>query len=206
MTVLAATEWRTNADLIVDCVELGYLHDEWRTLDPTYGRGRWWTRWRPADLVAHDLGLDAVDFRDLPEADASFDAVAFDPPYVCVGGRTTTTMPEFHAAYGLTEAPRRPADLQAMNDAGLAEVHRVLGHKGMALVKCQDYVWSGRLYAGTHHTLTHALSLGFELVDRLEHIGKPRPQPPRSRADGQPVRQHHARRNLSTLFVLRRGR
>jgi hypothetical protein len=56
-------------------------------------------------------------------------------------------------------------------------VHRVLEVGGIALVKCKDYIWSGRLFAGTHHTLTHALNVGFELVDRFEHIGNPGPQP-----------------------------
>lgn len=42
--VLAATAWKTNADLIVDCARLGYLRKEWITLDPTYGRGLWWAR------------------------------------------------------------------------------------------------------------------------------------------------------------------
>jgi tRNA G10 N-methylase Trm11 len=204
--VLAATEWRSNAELIADCVRLGYLREEWATLDPTYGRGVWWNVWRPPHLVVHDIELDGVDFRHLPEPDATFDAVAFDPPYVCVGGRTTTTLPDFHARFGLTNAPRTPAALQEMNDAGLAEMHRVLRPRGVLLVKCKDYVWSSRIWLGTHLTLTRALGLGFELVDRFEHIGRPNPQPERSRADGKPAVQKHARRNLSTLFVLRKGR
>jgi hypothetical protein len=203
---MAATPWTTNAHLIVDCVRLGYLGADDLTLDPTYGKGTWWKLWRPEKLVTHDLVTDGVDFRDLPHPDGSFRRAAFDPPYVCVGGRTTTTMPEFHARYGLTAAPRTPVALQAHNDDGLAEVHRVLKRGGTALVKCADYVWSGKLQIGTHRTLCAALALGFELVDRMEHIGRPRPQPPRTRADGQPVRQHHARRNLSTLLVLEKRR
>ena len=204
--VMAATAWPTNADLIVDVARLGYLDARDHVLDPTYGRGVWWKKWRPDALTTHDLKLDGVDFRDLPEADDTFDAAAFDPPYVCVGGRTTTTIPDFHDRFGLTDAPRTPAALQAMNDAGLAELRRVVRPRGLVLAKCADYVWSGRLVTGTHASLTAALSLGFELVDRLEHIGRPRPQPARTRADGEPVRQHHARRNLSTLLVLRAPR
>lgn len=45
--VLAATRWATNADLIVDCVRLGYLRATDHVLDPTYEGGRWWTRFRP---------------------------------------------------------------------------------------------------------------------------------------------------------------
>jgi DNA modification methylase len=207
--VMAATAWPSNAHLIADCARLEYLRYEDEILDPTWGRGTWWKIWEPVPfrLVRHDLyTLDGIDFRQLPHEDRCFDAVTFDPPYVCTGGRDTTTMPDFADRYGLTNAPRTPAALQEMNNAGLKEMLRVVKPKGIVLVKCADYVWSGKLVIGTHRTLTAALDLGFSLEDRLEHIGRPRPQPPRTRADGEPVRQHHARRNLSTLLVLRAPR
>ncbi|HEV2928423.1 MAG TPA: hypothetical protein VGW74_07010 [Propionibacteriaceae bacterium] len=202
--VLAATAWPSNAELIEDVAKLRYLRLTDRVLDPTYGRGVWWRRWRPVELVTHDVKLDGVDFRRLPEASSSFDAVAFDPPYVSVGGRKTTGMPDFHDRYGLGPAPSSPAELQQMIDAGLVELARVLRPHGVLLVKCADYISSGRLWPGTHLTLSTALEIGFELIDRLEHVARrPRSQPPRTRADGQPVRQQHSRRNLSTLLVLR---
>jgi len=205
VTILAAQRWTSNAELIADCARLGYLRAEWRILDPTYGKGTWWKVWRPDNLVTHDLALDGVDFRSLPHEEGSFDAAVFDPPYVCTGGRTTTTMPEFAARYGLTTTPRTPSELQDMNNDGLLEIWQMVRKGGMVLVKCQDYVSSGKLWMGTHRTLTAALAMRFELVDRLEHIGNPRPQPSnRTRADGKPVVQQHARRNLSTLLVLRK--
>jgi tRNA G10 N-methylase Trm11 len=192
--VYAATRWLSNAYMIEDVARLGYLSG--RVLDPTCGRGVWWQRWMPEELVTSDL-KDGVDFRNLPHPDASFDAVAFDPPYVSIGGRTTTGIPAMHHAYGLTEAPRSPQALQAMINEGMGECARVLRCGGYLLVKCCDYVSSGKLWLGTHHTLTHALSLGLECVDRFEYVGTPRPQP-----SGR--RQVHARRNLSTLLVLRK--
>ena len=204
MTVLAATAWPTNADMILDLVRLGYLIETDRVLDPTHGLGRWWTKWRPHHLVTSDVdpnkeAQSTADFRDLPFPAESFDVVAYDPPYVCVGGRKTTGIPGMFDRYGLTNAPTTPARLQRLVNDGLIECHRVVRRRGLILAKCQDYVWGGRLWIGTHHTLTTALSLGMELVDRLEHLSGVRPQP-----GGR--RQVHARRNFSTMLVLRRMR
>lgn len=197
-TILAATAWPKNADLIADVARLGYLNRDDYVVDPTYGRGKWWTIWRPDRLVAHDIDIDGVDFRRLPHIAETFDVVAFDPPYVSVGGRSTTGLPDFHDRYGMDDAPKSPADLQRLIDGGLTEAWRVVRPGGIVLVKCQDYVSSGKLWPGTHRTLSAAYDFGFELLDRLEHVSlKPRPQP-------KGRRQVHARRNLSTLFVLKR--
>jgi len=196
--VLAASAWPSNGHLIADVFELyRYLTgDDPEVLDPTYGKGNWWTRYRPARLVA-PVRSEGWDFTAMPaEWSGRFDVVAYVPPYVSVGGRSTTGLADMHGAYGLTDAPRTPAELQTVIDAGLVECVRVTRPGGVILVKCQDYISSGRLWLGTHHTLTHALALGVEVVDRLEHYGAVRPQP-----SGRRVM--HARRNLSTLFVLR---
>lgn len=207
--VLAASRWRSNAELIADCARLHYLRADWVTLDPTYGRGVWWKAWRPDRLVTctdrlvptgdETCTYHGVDFRDLPMRDNSFDAVAYDPPYVSIGGRKTTGIADMHDRFGLTHAPTSPAGVQQLINDGLTEMLRVVKPRGIVLAKCQDYVSSGRLWPGTHHTLTHALDLGFELLDRFEHVTHPRPQPARAR-------QVHARRNLSTLFVFRKTR
>lgn len=196
--IKAATTWRTNGELIADCARLGYLQEDWRTLDPTFGRGGWWTQWGPHELVTHDIRLDRVDFRDLPYPDQTFQQAVFDPPYMAPGGRKTSTIGEMNDRFGMHEAARTPKENQELIDAGITELHRVLRPRGWLLVKCMDYVTGGKLWLGTHHTLTHSLSLGFDCVDRLEHI---RSQGPQSQTT-----QVHARRNLSTLFVLKKGK
>ena len=194
--VLAATAWTTNAHMIADVARLGYLQPDDRVLDPTYGKGVWWQEWRPKNLMTHDLRDDGVDFRNLPYSDGHFDAVAYDPPYVCVGGRATTTVPDLHDRFGLTDAPRTPAAVQQLVNDGLTEVARVVKRSGIVLVKCQDYVWGGKLWAGTYKVIQHGERVGLTLEDRLEHISGIRPQPPGRR-------QVHARRNLSTLLIFR---
>lgn len=198
--IYAAQEWPHNSALIADCARLGYLHEDWRTLDPTYGKGNWWKDFRPKDLVAHDIALDGVDFRNLSYPNNSFDAVAYDPPYVSVGGRTTTGIKDFYNAYGLEDAPLSPQGLQSYINTGLAEMYRVVKPKGYVLVKCQDYISSGKLWIGTYLTQEFALILGFKTIDRFEYIqSKGRPQP-------KGRRQVHARRNNSTLFVFQKGK
>src|SRR5205807_1337225 len=141
------------------------------------------------------------DFRALPEPDGMFDVVAFDPPYVCPGGRKTSTIRAMHDAYGMNgDEFRTPAELQTIIDAGLKEMLRVVKPRGIVLVKCKSYRWSGKFWAGTYKTMSTALGLGFEQVSEFIHVGVPGPQ--------SQVTQLHPRNNSSTLLVLRapRGR
>lgn len=206
--VIAATAWPTNAELIADVARLGYLLDTDHVLDPTYENGVWWKQWRPEKLTTHHRAVDGTDFRALPHPAATFDAVAYDPPYVCPGGRATSTVKAMHDRYGMNEGGaadpdfRTPAELQQIINDGLTEMVRVVKPRGIVLVKCQNYIWSGRLWEGAELTRAHALELGCSVVDRLEHLGRPGPQPTVNR-DGTPRRQVHARRAHSTLFVLR---
>jgi SAM-dependent methyltransferase len=194
MTVLAAQPWRTNAELIADCARLGYLQTHWRTLDPTFGRGGFWKKWRPAELVVHDMKLDGVDFTDLPHGDASFDAVVFDPPYK-LNGTPTRSVDE---RYGVDVVDTREARHDLIR-AGIDECARVLRPGGWLLVKCQDQVNGGKVRWQTREFADHAeLKHGMRLVDMLHRLGY-RPQPAGRR-------QVHARRNYSTLLVFQAGK
>lgn len=212
--VCAATPWRTNAELIRACARLNYLRPTDRILDPTYGRGVWWKAWQPdaGQLITNDIDPRTAtmfheDFRQMHWPDAQFDAITFDPPYAAHGGRTTSTLPGYNERYGRTMAPATPQGVQALINDGLNEMARLVRPGGLVLVKCQAYIWSGKLWEGDAHTRNHAVhDLAMEVVDRLEHVGRARPQPARSRRDGQPSVQAHARRNLSTMFVFRRVR
>lgn len=230
MTVFAAFPWPSNAELIAAVHELGYLNDDDHVLDPTYEKGVWWKTWRPEKLTTHHRAVDGSDFRSLPYPDGSFDAIAFDPPYVCPGGRKTSTVKEMHGRYGMAEGGftdpnfRNPAELQQIINDGLTEMVRLVRSArtknagGIILAKCQNYIWGGHLWEGAELTRDHAKSLGLVVVDRLEvaglHIetddngvhrieGDAGPQPT-TNPDGSPRGQFHARRNLSTLWVFRK--
>lgn len=218
MTIYAAHRWPTNAALIADVAEL-YLDPAMLAVDVTYGLGRWWDQWRPDTLIRHGLASpaepdhydDGVDYRALPEPAGTYDLAAFDPPYVTTGGRSTQggAGAELAARYGMSSSAMSPADNQANTEAGLAELSRVLRTStrrqepttGLALVKVQDYVTSGRIFDAVHRTTVAALDLGFIVLDRLELVTSGGPQPTVNR-DGTPRRQVHARRNHSTMLVL----
>lgn len=191
MTVNAAHAWRNNAELIVACRTLGYLRDDAYTLDPTYGRGTFWKLWRPERLVRHDLKLDGVDFTALPHADREFDAITFDPPYKLNG----TATPAVDERYGVDAYMSQPERHRLIRQ-GIIECVRVLATDGVLLVKCQDQVNAGRVRWQTREFADAAEAHGCRLVDMLHMLGG-RPQP-----EGR--RQVHARRNYSTMLVLRR--
>lgn len=206
--VLAANNWATNADLMVDVHALGYLPADAVVLDPTYGRGKWWTKYRPAHLIGHDLITDGIDFRQLPEPSGSVDVVTFDPPYIAQGGRSTSTLkrdaggisdsPDFLDRYGLVDVPTTVDAVTELVVEGATEFHRVLRPKGLLLIKAMNYVNGGRYRTAAYDILAACEAVGFTLIDELVHVRNPGPQPLRDR-------QLHARRNYSMLFVLRRN-
>jgi hypothetical protein len=190
----AVHRWRTNAHLIADVARLGYLDGE-IVLDVTYGRGGFWERWRPAGLVAHDLyTLDRVDFRHLPEADASVDVVVLDPPYR-LNGRPDRG--DFDERFGTDRRMRWQDKHQLIRD-GITEAARVLRVGGYLALKCQDQVCLHRVRWQTREFPDHAEMVGFELVDRFDMIGTARLQPP-----GRIQRHAHGR--PSALLVFRKA-
>ena len=197
--ILAADTYKTNSDLMIACRELGYLSDEDLVVDVTFGKGTWWKKHVPLHLIAHDL-LDGCDFRHLPYLDDTFDRLAFDPPYVAVGGRSTSTIPGFNEAYGLVDVPKTVKGLHKLIVEGLLEAHRVLKPKGLVLFKCMSYVTSGQ-YTRQGEDAIRAVEDFFRVKDELIYLRKPGPQPTVN-LDGSARVQRHARRNFSTLYIL----
>ncbi len=154
-----------NDELIAKVAPL-YIRGD--VVDVTYGEGMWWRRFRPENLVAHDLHkLDGVDFTALPEPDDSYDTVCFDPPYVPAGG-TGANAKEYRERYGLT--PRSRKQMDAMIAAGVGECARVLRPGGFLLAKCCDYVNGSQFHLG-HVTMINAGEVaGLYVHDLLVHV------------------------------------
>jgi hypothetical protein len=170
--VLSSVFVGTNAELIAAVAPL-YLTGS--VMDATYGEGKWWAEFTPSPFVHHDKHKgDGVDYTALPEADDTYDAVTFDPPYIATGGLETSTAPEFRDRFGLTQ--RTANDLDVMNRAGLLECGRVVRPGGYLLVKCMDYTDSARLRFG-HLTMIYAAGdAGYlELHDLIVHHTGPGP-------------------------------
>lgn len=176
----------SNADLIAK-VAPHYLTGS--VLDVTYGDGKWWQRFQPEPFTAHDLyKLDGVDFRALPEADTSVDAVCFDPPYVGAGGSPTKDGITMNEAYGTgqsrivamtPDATNRSERIEALIVAGLDECLRVA--RRWVLVKCMEYA-QGNAGSPAHakakvskfHDIPHlvtcrALDRGWVKHDQIVH-------------------------------------
>lgn len=185
----------TNADLIAAVAPL-YLSGD--VCDLTYGEGGWWRKFRPESLVAHDIDRtkgDGVDFTALPEADDTYDAVTFDPPYIPQGGYNTSTAQQFANRFGLTSRSR--ADLWALFDAGLAECARVA--RAWVIVKCTDFVNGGEFHLGHVKVIELASVHGLRVHDLIvHHTGSG----PGGHNIFTPLR---ARRNHSYLIVFRKA-
>jgi hypothetical protein len=170
----------TNADLIHAIAPL-YLTGS--VLDVTYGNGDtaggWWKRYTPEPFTFHDIAVDGVDFRALPEADGSVDTVCFDPPYVLSGSKP---MPErkahghgslhrgsntkdFRERFGLE--PMTRAELLALINDGLAECARVASQ--WVVTKCMDYTAWHEFYLGHLDMIDRGRALGLAVHDLIVH-------------------------------------
>lgn len=193
----ACTDWSSNGELVAVLHELGYIPEPARVLDVTYGRGLWWTEYRPADLTAHDLHtLDGVDFRNLPEPDEFADVTVIDAPYVPQGGTDHEHTAEFRDRYGLNGAPQHRTELTHLIMDGLAECVRVTRRGGLVLVKCQPFQ-SGKFFHNMPAIVCrHAEGLGLRQID--QGVMRRRPGPTSAQSF------NHLRSNYSVLLVFQR--
>lgn len=200
--ILSAAKRNTNADLIVECARLGYLRREWTTLDPTWGKGRFWTKWRPDVLVGHDIDPTlapdgrSTDATDLPYDDDSFDVVVIDGPYKLNGTSTPRGPAASDRDYGV-HVPAAPEERMGLLLDMMAEGGRVAGER--LFMKVQPQVVYGRKFWQDHIVWNHGNEIGWRLLDQFYFLGH-RKQPAYN-PDGSERRQVHSRTNYSTLMV-----
>lgn len=187
-----------NGPLVAQFARL-YIRPDDLVADVTWGRGLFWTKYQhPGPFIAHDLGLDGVDFRHLPEQDATVDVLVADPPHGAQGGRTTSSTPDFLARYGLAAAATRtPSGVFELYASGLKEWARVTRPGGLIAVKCSNGVTSARKRWAHEHVVHTAQALGLERWDEMLLV-RPSPGPqPKHR------RQEHTYNQHSFLCVFR---
>lgn len=183
---------RTNAAMLADVARLGLINEGMLTLDATWGRGAWWSGWRPDRLIGSDLAPAkardlCADFTELPFRTSTFDLVCFDPPY---GYRGTSRL-AMDEGYGLAESYVSPDDRDGLIGLGIIEAARVTAPGGMLIVKVQDQCVSGSPRMQSHTATAIAVSVGCRLRSVLEVAGGVRKQ--RS--------QRTARNNTSQALV-----
>jgi hypothetical protein len=180
--------------------------------DPTWGRGTFWKQVPDDayDVTCTDKATGGPCMAALPQADDSLDFLVLDPPYMDgffrpVPSQTAHAGGDFAARYGNHSGGGykglfyQPAVIALYRD-GVAEASRVLRHKGVLIVKCQDAVSNHR------QTLTHcevwdaARKVGFRDLDLFVVRRRDKPH-------GRRIKhQEHARKNHSYFMVFRRWR
>lgn len=130
-----------------------------RILDVTHNRGHMWRGLtycphrsdRDASLYERGLTDTVADFRELPFADGSYDAIVFDPPHIT---DATTGIHADSQRYGVTGTDYQGEDdIVFTFDAFLREAQRVLvPDTGVILAKIADqvhghrYRWQARTF------------------------------------------------------------
>ena len=190
-----------NNEVFLDILRL-YVTEGSAIADLTWGRGNFWVgidrskyklvrldKYAPCDVKA--------DFRAVPLADESQDAVVFDPPYVTRMGFKKRSKQNPNGsnqkfAFGLdASGPKNEREIDELYAAGTAEARRILKRGGILILKTMDtQKWR-------HVELANLP--GFKLIDLLVVVTKGKPP-------GKPYPQKHSRKNHSYFMVFRKLR
>lgn len=182
----------TNADLFPVALR-HYVKLGSKIADVTYGKGVFWRNIIETDYDLHRSDLQTgIDFRSLPYADDSFDAVVFDPPYLNGGSNAKPSLNDcYHNAGAMGHE-----NVLALYLAGILEARRVLLRRGVLFIKCQPAV------ANHKQNLTHV-----QLMSLLPMIGFIIEDEFILKQTVVPLMRHptqlHARKNHSYLLVAR---
>lgn len=167
--LFALGDWPTNGHLIADIARRGlYLRPEWPTIDPTWGEGVFWSRWRPDRLIGSDLNPaksptgTSVDACNLPHPNGTFKVAVIDGPYK-LNGRGD---PVIDGRYGV-EKSASPDFRHGLIKDMMVEAKRVLEPDGFMLVKCQPQVVSGHVAWQDRMFAEHGETIGLTHIDEF---------------------------------------
>ena len=210
----------SNAELIRDVAQL-YIPDGANVLDLTFGNG---TFWKLIDLSRFNLyGNDVKQYtaRELAKfsemgvrqmlhesyygtrwAPHQFDVTVFDPPYRSGGSTSHEAMVK---TYGLSHLDIEDSKSGHGNASklwdeymlGLNEAWRVTLPQGLILIKCQDFIESGRPHWFHVKLYQWAMDSGAKVKDLFTLTQTRRPMM-------RHKSQHHARKNVSFLWVIQK--
>jgi hypothetical protein len=204
----------TNAALLAEVSKLWIDLENDIVLDATAGKLAFWRKVRPVHLIAHDLDMDGVDLRSLPEASNCVDVLVLDPPYATSGSTGTSTTLDYRQRYGLDlavpiDAPAgkrhvSPDTTLDLYRGGILEAARVLKKTGRLLIKCQAAVYWKELVPFPSLIWQLARGAGFRLADEFVLESGLGPQP--LMQNGKPRQQYNSRKIHSVLQVYVKGK
>lgn len=172
-------------------------------VDVTYGNGAFYKKGLPQPTHRFDIDptlkntTKTCSSENTGLADASINSVVFDPPFLTyirkqrVGNSSMVMAKRFSGYWHVDELIKH-------YQATLVEAARILKHKGIMVIKCQDIVHNHKLFCTHAHILNWATP-SFRLKDLFIQAATHRmPAPNRKGA------QKHARVYHSYWIVLQR--
>lgn len=180
--------------------------------DPTWGRGTFWKQIEVDHVLLHatDLATGGPCLSDLPYPDKSMGLVVLDPPYMDGFFRpkreqTAHAGGDFAERYGHHKGGGYRGlfyqdAVSALYRDGVKEAARLLNHKGVLVVKCQDAVSNHRQHFTHCDIWETSKGLGFRALDLFVVVRRDKPHGKRIKT------QEHARKNHSFFLVMERWR
>lgn len=141
----------------------------------------------------------AADSRHLPLGDKSLGCIVFDPPFLAATGKSLFTQ-EGNLTVRRFGCYASEKELFAYYRATMSEVSRVLKDDGIAIVKCQDKISSGKQFVSHHYILNMASEVGLYCEDIFILLAKTRILSPKH------DHQKHARKYHSYFLVFRKSK
>ena len=162
--------------------------------------------WKKVDVSKLDIhptdNLAETNSRNLPYSDNSIDCLVLDPPYMHTpGGTAHSRHQNFEQYYQNNAASSDKKYHEAVLDLyfeAAKEAARVLKHKGILIIKCQDEVCANKQRLTHVEIINEVVKYGFLVEDLFVVTRNNKPGVSRIK------KQNHARKNHSYFLVFRR--